>query len=43
MASEGLSLEKAYGTAAVLMIMILAITIFTNTMVERYTKKMMGR
>lgn len=43
MATEGISLENAYGTAAVLVIMILVITVLTNTLVERYSKKMMGR
>lgn len=43
MATEGISLENAYGTAAVLVIIVLIITIVTNTLVERYQKKMMGR
>lgn len=43
LATEGVSLENAYGTAAVLVIMILIITVFTNYLVEKYTKKMMGR
>ena len=43
LATEGLSLQNAFGTAAVLVIIILAITVVTNTLVERYTKKMMGR
>ena len=43
LATEGISLPNAYGTAAVLVILILVITIVTNTLVERYTKKMMGR
>lgn len=43
MATEGISLENAYGTAAVLVIMVLVITVLTNTFVERYRKKMMGR
>ncbi len=42
-ATEGVSLENAYGTAAVLVILILIITVFTNYLVEKYTKKMMGR
>ncbi len=41
--SEGISMPNAYGTAAVLVMIILVITIVTNTLVERYTKKMMGR
>jgi phosphate transport system permease protein len=43
LATEGVSLQNAYGTAAVLVIIILAITVLTNTLVERYSKKMMGR
>lgn len=43
LATEGISLPNAYGTAAVLVIIILIITISTNYLVERYTKKMMGR
>lgn len=42
-ATEGLSLRNAYGTAAVLVIIVLVITLVTNTFVERYQKKMMGR
>lgn len=42
-ATEGISLDNAYGTAAVLVILILIITVVTNTLLERYTKKMMGR
>lgn len=43
LATEGISLPNAYGTAAVLVILILIITVSTNYLVERYTKKMMGR
>jgi phosphate transport system permease protein len=43
LATEGISLQNAYGTAAVLVILILIITITTNILVERYRKKMMGR
>ena len=43
LATEGISLPNAYGTAAVLVILILIITVFTNYLVEKYTKKMMGR
>ena len=43
LAVEGISLPNAYGTAAVFVIIILIITVTTNYMVERYTKKMMGR
>lgn len=43
LATEGISLENAYGTAAVLVILVLVITVVTNTLVDRYSKKMMGR
>jgi len=43
LATEGISMPNAYGTAAVLVILILVITIVTNALVDRYTKKMMGR
>ncbi|MDD3753867.1 MAG: phosphate ABC transporter permease PstA [Methanobacterium sp.] len=43
LATEGLSMENAWGTAAVLIIMILIITVVTNTVVDNYRKKMMGR
>jgi len=43
LASEGIAMEKAFGTAAVLMILILIITILTNVMVERHVRKMMGQ
>lgn len=43
LATEGISLENAFGTAAVLVIIILVITIITNVMVEKYVRKMIGR
>lgn len=43
LATEGISLDNAYGTAAVLVILILIITIVSNSLVDRYSKKMMGR
>ena len=43
LATEGISLDNAYGTAAVLVLLVLAITVLTNTLVERYSKRMMGR
>lgn len=43
LATEGISLENAFGTAAVLVILVLTITVVTNTLVDRYSKKMMGR
>ena len=42
-ATEGISLKNAYGTAAVLVIIVLLITVLTNTLVDRYRRKMMGR
>lgn len=43
LATEGISLENAYGTAAVLVIIVLLLTIVTNYLVERYQRKIMGR
>lgn len=43
LATEGISLENAYGTAAVLVIMVLVLTIVTNYLVDRYQRKIMGR
>lgn len=43
LATEGISLPNAYGTAAVLIILILIITLSTNYLVDRYIKNMMGR
>ena len=41
LATEGISLENAYGTAAILVIMVLLITFITNFAVDRYQKKIM--
>lgn len=43
LATEGISLENAYGTAAVLVIIVLLVTILTNLAVDRYQNKIMGR
>jgi phosphate transport system permease protein len=43
LATEGISMDNAWGTAAVLVILILIITVTTNNLVDRYQKKMMGR
>lgn len=43
LATEGISLPNAYGTAAVLVIIVLAVTIITNYLINRYQRKMMGR
>lgn len=43
LATEGISLPNAYGTAAVLVIIVLIVTIATNLFVDRYRRKMMGR
>lgn len=42
LATEGISLENAYGTAAVLVIIVLFLTIITNIVVENYQKRIMG-
>ena len=42
LATEGVSLQNAYGTAAVLVFIILIITLLTNYLVNRYQAKMMG-
>ena len=42
LATEGISIDNAFGTALVLIVIILIITISTNVIVERYQKKMMG-
>jgi phosphate transport system permease protein len=42
-ATEGISLDYAWGTAAVLIILILIITVSANTLVNHYSKKMMGQ
>ena len=43
LATEGVSLRNAYGTAAVLVIIVLVLTIATNLVVDRYQKKIMGK
>ncbi|MDR0911399.1 MAG: phosphate ABC transporter permease PstA [Methanobrevibacter sp.] len=43
LATEGISLENAYGTAAVLVIIVLSVTLITNFLVERYQMKIMGK
>ncbi len=43
LATEGISLENAFGTAAVLVIIVLVLTITTNYLVDRYQRKIMGR
>lgn len=42
LATEGISMSNAYGTAAVLVIIVLGLTILTNYVVERYQKKLSG-
>jgi len=42
-ATEGISLKNAYGTAAVLVIIIFILTIVTNYSVDRYQRKLIGR
>jgi len=43
LATEGISLENAYGTAAVLVILVLTVTIITNYLIDSYQRKIMGR
>lgn len=43
LATQGISIPNAFGTGAVLIILILIITFTTNYLVERYINKMMGR
>ena len=40
--SEGISMNNAYGTAAVLVIIVLLITVFSNYVVNNYQKSLMG-
>ena len=42
LASEGISMSNAYGTATVLIIIVLAITLTSNIVVNHYQKKIMG-
>ena len=42
LASEGISMDNAYGTAAVLVMIVLLITLFSNCIVNNYQKKLMG-
>ncbi len=43
LATEGISLENAFATAAVLVIIVLVITFLTNYFTQRYQNKMMGK
>jgi phosphate transport system permease protein len=43
LATEGISLDNAYGTAAILVIMVLTITVLSNLAVDKYQNKIMGR
>ncbi|MCL2687424.1 MAG: phosphate ABC transporter permease PstA [Methanobrevibacter sp.] len=43
LATEGISLENAYGTAAVLVILVLAVTIIANFLIDKYQRQIMGR
>lgn len=42
LATEGISMSNAYGTAAVLVIIVLILTILTNYVVEKYQNKLSG-
>jgi len=39
LAREGISMERAYGTAALLIILILAINVVANMLVNRFVAK----
>ncbi len=43
LATENISLPKAFGTAAVLLIVVLALTLTSNFITRRYIKRMSGR
>ena len=43
LATEGISLPNEFGTASVLVIIVLAITFLTNYFTDRYQNKMMGK
>ena len=43
LATEGISMDNAFGTAAVLVIIVLILTFATNYLVNRYQEKMMGK
>jgi len=43
LATEGISMENAYGTAALLIILILLINVVANTMVNRFMEKSLKR
>jgi len=42
LATEGVSLPNAFGTATILVIIVLILTFATNYFVDRYRRKMMG-
>lgn len=42
LASEGISMDNAYGTASVLVIIVLLLTLISNIIVNKYQKKLMG-
>lgn len=42
LASEGISMPNAYGTAAILIIIVLTITVISTFVVNQYQKKIMG-
>lgn len=43
LATEGISLPNAFGTAAILVVIVLIITFTTNYLTERYKDRMMGK
>ncbi|MDO5859950.1 phosphate ABC transporter permease PstA [Methanobrevibacter sp.] len=42
LASEGISMDNAYGTATILIVMVLLITLISNIVIDNYQKKLMG-
>ncbi|MBR0472596.1 MAG: phosphate ABC transporter permease PstA [Methanosphaera sp.] len=42
LATEGISLDKTYATACILILLIFVITIVTNLLINRYERKIMG-
>jgi len=43
LATEGISLKNAYGTATILVLIVLIITLVSNYIINRYQNKMMGK
>ncbi|MDR1818636.1 MAG: phosphate ABC transporter permease PstA [Methanobrevibacter sp.] len=43
LATEGISLKNAYGTATILVLIVLIVTLVSNYIINRYQNKMMGK